>query len=107
MNNKILIIIAYTAFSIGVLVFGKLSLDSLDWYGIDIPGIEYAKDKASDIDWMLEKVDEGSVASPEFRHYKDNVDRIKKHKMLFSLTGLIACIAGLATLMIRHKATTE
>ena len=107
MNNKYLIIIAYAAFSIGILVFGKYSVESLDWYGIDIPGIEYAEDKASDIEWMLEKAEEGSMASPEFETYNSEIKRIKKNKMMFSMTGLIACIAGLVTLLIRHKATTE
>ena len=104
MNEKTIKIIGYTLFTIGVLVFGKLSLDALDWYGVDIPGIEYAEEKAADIDWMLEQVESGAMAGPVFQSYEREIESLKKNKLIFSLAGFFACIAGLIFVKMRKQA---
>lgn len=105
MSEKWIKIVGYTAFSIGIIVFGKLSLETLNWYGFDIPGIESSQ-RASDIDWMLEKVDQGNLKSPEFASYKASIENLKKKKLMFSIAGFIACLTGLIFIFIRKKATS-
>ena len=87
MNEKWIKIIGYTAFSIGLIVFGKLSLETIDWYGIDVPGIEVSQ-RASDIDWMLERVEQGRLKSPEFASYKASIQTLKKKKLKLQLKYL-------------------